>query len=352
MTPSRLDPDPYPGSESIGAMLTRVRLASGRSQLRLAELLCAASGVSTITRHEVSRWEREERIPGVHWLRWLATVLDLPLAELEGATAIARARRGDTDPEPGDTECGGTEPGDPADVPWDPHSDGTAGGLSARIAILRRMDDLVGGPDLAALTGRELSAAADLLRAPDLSEQARRRLLPQVAELAQLACWVAADAGAPAAAWRAYRLGVETATAAGSYPLLGHLMGSLAHLSTGADTDPSATVELARRAYRLARPGTSATGRALLLQRVAFAAARAGRRRAGEQALAGAERAFQRRDDSLDPPWLYWFHDAELTAMTGRCYAALGRPRLAEPLLRAALDDPRIRLRGWALYAG
>jgi tetratricopeptide (TPR) repeat protein len=168
--------------------------------------------------------------------------------------------------------------------------------------------------------------------------------------LAQIACWVAADAGAPAAAWRAYRLGVETATAAGEYPLLGHLIGSLAHLSTSADR--TSIAELARRGYRLARPGASATGRALLLHRVAFAAARAGQRRASELALADAERAYERREEGRDPSWLYWFHDAELTAMTGRCYAALGRPRLAEPLLRAALDDRRIRLRGWALYAG
>ncbi|GAA1792539.1 helix-turn-helix transcriptional regulator [Planosporangium flavigriseum] len=92
MTPSRrLDSDP----ESIGALLVRVRLASGRSQLRVAELLCAASGVPTLTRHEVSRWEREERIPSQRWLRWLAVVLDVPLDELERATAVARARRGD-----------------------------------------------------------------------------------------------------------------------------------------------------------------------------------------------------------------------------------------------------------------
>jgi hypothetical protein len=38
--------------------------------------------------------------------------------------------------------------------------------------------------------------------------------------------------------------------------------------------------------------------------------------------------------------------------MTGRCYAALGRPRVAEPLLRAALADRRIRWRARALYAG
>jgi hypothetical protein len=228
--------------------------------------------------------------------------------------------------------------------------DGTA--LGQRIATLRRMDDLVGGADLAALTGRELRAGLHLLRSGDITGPRRRQLLPAVAELAQLACWVAADAGAPGAARQAHRIGVETALAAGAYPLAGHLMGSLAHLSTEHDSTRPDSTELARQGYRLARPAASATTRALLLHRVAFAAARAGQRRACEQALAGAERAFERRDPSHDPAWVYWFDDAELTAMTGRCYAALGRPRVAEPLLRAALGDRRIRLRTWALYAG
>ena len=52
--------------ESLGPVLTRVRLARGWSQLRVAELLCAASGTPTVTRHELSRWEREERIPSGH----------------------------------------------------------------------------------------------------------------------------------------------------------------------------------------------------------------------------------------------------------------------------------------------
>jgi hypothetical protein len=142
---------------------------------------------------------------------------------------------------------------------------------------------------------------------------------------------------------------MRAALAAGAAPLAGHLMATLAHLSGGQDNTEG--VALARQGYRLARPRASATTRALLLHRVALAAAHAGQRRACEQALASAERAFERRDPANDPSWVYWFDDAELTAMTGRCYAVLGRPRLAEPLLRAALDDRRIRLRPWALYA-
>ena len=79
--------------ETIGALLARVRGEQGVTQLRLAERLCAASGQITLTRHEISRWEREERIPTGYWLSWLAAVLDVPLAELERAAGAARRAR-------------------------------------------------------------------------------------------------------------------------------------------------------------------------------------------------------------------------------------------------------------------
>jgi transcriptional regulator with XRE-family HTH domain len=113
MTPSRHDFGQGEGPESIGALIARMRLASGWSQLRIAELLCAAAGVPTVTRHEISRWEREERIPSSHWLRWLAVVLDTPLDELERAAAIARGLRGEAaalDPPPADPLAPGFAP--------------------------------------------------------------------------------------------------------------------------------------------------------------------------------------------------------------------------------------------------
>jgi transcriptional regulator with XRE-family HTH domain len=79
--------------ETIGALLARVRGDLGISQLRLAGRLCAASGQATVTRHEISRWEREERIPTSYWLSWLAAVLELPVTELERAAAAARRAR-------------------------------------------------------------------------------------------------------------------------------------------------------------------------------------------------------------------------------------------------------------------
>jgi transcriptional regulator with XRE-family HTH domain len=91
-------PGSMPGSmtiESIGALLARVRGEQGITQLRLAARLCAAASSATVTRHEISRWEREERIPSGYWLSWLAVVLDHPLEALERAAGVARRRRHD-----------------------------------------------------------------------------------------------------------------------------------------------------------------------------------------------------------------------------------------------------------------
>ncbi|MBM7080008.1 helix-turn-helix domain-containing protein [Micromonospora humida] len=83
MTPS----DPRP----LGPLITQLRLARGWSQRRLADELCAAAGTATLTRHEVSRWERSVRVPGDRWRRQLAVVLDAPIGP--PSTGSSRARR-------------------------------------------------------------------------------------------------------------------------------------------------------------------------------------------------------------------------------------------------------------------
>ena len=100
-------PAPDGRPESIGPLLAGLRSRRGHSQLRLAEQLCAASGVPTVSRHEVSRWEREERVPGPFWLGWLAAVLDVPPGEL---TAAARRVRPGTPRRPNGNHPGSSGP--------------------------------------------------------------------------------------------------------------------------------------------------------------------------------------------------------------------------------------------------
>jgi transcriptional regulator with XRE-family HTH domain len=74
-------------SSSFGLRLARLRRRRGLSQQQLANLLCAATGTSSVTRNEISRWERGQRQPAQAWLGWLALVLHVPSEQLAGGRA-------------------------------------------------------------------------------------------------------------------------------------------------------------------------------------------------------------------------------------------------------------------------
>lgn len=68
---------------AIGPFIADLREALGLSQGDLATLLCDLSERATLTREDVSRWERAKRTPGPFWLPYLATALEVPLPLLE-----------------------------------------------------------------------------------------------------------------------------------------------------------------------------------------------------------------------------------------------------------------------------
>ncbi|GAB2940808.1 hypothetical protein GCM10027280_31670 [Micromonospora polyrhachis] len=353
MTP----PDPYPWpdrSTLLGPLLTQLRLAHGWSQLDVAERLCQASGLATLSRHEISRWERQQRVPGDFWLGWLATVLEVPLDCLTAAaTATLRVRGRSAGPGPTPmpdrqrlitlahawlADPTGPLSADLGDLPFPPATSttgptGGAGITMADITNLRRLDDLVGGVDLLHQGLDQLARARSVLAGPEAATRRSGRSL--VATAGQLAGWLAADAGAEQTAWDAYRLALVTAAADGDRCLAAHVLGSASHLLASLGEAAGALI-LAQTAYAGSRRRATPGVRALLLHRIAFAAALDGRTRAAQTALTAAHRAADRRDPAHDPPWLYWLDDTELTAMTGRCLAALRRPLRAEPLLAQA----------------
>ncbi|NEC11420.1 helix-turn-helix transcriptional regulator [Streptomyces sp. SID8014] len=73
----------------FGVRLASLRREARLSQRALALRLCATAGITTLTRHEVSRWERGGRIPDA-WLPSLAQVLGVPLDSLEQDAARAQ----------------------------------------------------------------------------------------------------------------------------------------------------------------------------------------------------------------------------------------------------------------------
>ena len=325
----------------FGAYLARLRRDAGKSQRQLAETLCRISGTASVTRHEISRWERGERVPDV-WLPALARALSVPLDTLERAAAHARG------------EDIGTELRSPAEalayflpdsVDLGPLASSagrrigatTAAALADRAHGLRLADDVIAGGDLLAPALRELDGAVRLYRETTHSEETGRSLLSSIGEIAQITGWIASDAGEHDQAARAYRLGVSAARDAGDLALVGNLAGSLAYQLSNTDHEDDG-VSLARAALDEAGPDAPAKARALYLDRVAWAHAKTGDAQPAMRALAEAHEAMAGEDSRESPEWAYWVSPEELDVMDARVYTELRKPLRAVPLLQEVLS--------------
>ena len=207
-----------------------------------------------------------------------------------------------------------------------------------RVIQLRRADDFVSGRTSHTLVQQELKATTSLLEKATLTEDQTRRLLTVTGELAQLAAWVAADAGLYKQAARYTEGGVLAAHAADNEPLAANVISTLAYqvANTG---NPRQAAMLARTAYAGARYSATATTKALLLERVAWADAKSGDLVSCERALGQVEDNFNHAKPDDDPDWVYWLSREEIDVMAGRCYTELNQPARAEALLRNATSS-------------
>ncbi|MFI6821630.1 helix-turn-helix domain-containing protein [Micromonospora sp. NPDC050187] len=204
--------------------------------------------------------------------------------------------------------------------------------VERRVRQLRRLDDHVGGAETYAMVAVELDASAGLLREGTHSEVVGRRLLAVVADLCQLAGFVAEDAGQAGDARRYYLVGMRAAHAAGDAASAANCLSTLSYLEASIG-DRREAVTLARSAYAGGRQAAEATGRALLLERVAWAHARVGEADLAERALGVVEKVYPTRDPDAVPPWAYWLTPDEVEIMTGRVWTELRRPLWSVPIL-------------------
>ncbi|MFI0242996.1 helix-turn-helix domain-containing protein [Streptomyces sp. NPDC016845] len=326
----------------FGVYLAGLRRATGKSQRQVAALLCAVSGTQSVTRTEVSRWERGRRVPDV-WLPWLAQLLAVPLRELEQAAAYARGEEWARLPGPAASLVALLPEGNPLHPGADTRgrrvgaTEVTA--LAGRVHALRLADDVLSGGDLIDPAFWELGTALALYRESTFTEDTGRGLLVQIGELSQITGWIASDAGRLADAERAYRIGLDAARHAGDASLAGNLAGSLAYQwSNNGRTREG--VDLAEAALREAEHA-AAPVRALFADRVAWAHTRAGTpegTQAAMEALGQAHEALDTpSDDEPAPPWAYWVSREELEVMDARVFTELRRPLRAVPLLTDVL---------------
>ncbi|MGH3932352.1 MAG: helix-turn-helix domain-containing protein [Pseudonocardiaceae bacterium] len=210
--------------------------------------------------------------------------------------------------------------------------------LEGRVIELRHLDDVLGGGDLFPLVSKELSEVTRVVEAAGYTEGTGRRLLTVLGELAQLAGWVASDAGRYAEAQRAYLGGVSAAQQAGDRVLAGQLLSSLSYQMANVGKPQDAAL-LASSAVKGAEDASPVV-RALLMERLAWASARNKDPIATHRALESVDEAFENRSPGIaEPEWVYWLDRREIDVMAGRCLIELGNPIAAEPLLLYAINS-------------
>lgn len=167
-------------------------------------------------------------------------------------------------------------------------------------------------------------------------------MLAQIGELAQIAGWIASDAGQHEEAERIYRLGLSAATQAENRTLAGNLAGSLAYQLSNIGREVEG-MQLAHAALDGATSEAPPKARALYFDRVAWAHTKVGRPEDAQQAmraLGEASEALAEDSEGIESPaYLYWVDAGELRVMESRVYTELRRPLRAVPLLREVLEE-------------
>jgi hypothetical protein len=129
---------------------------------------------------------------------------------------------------------------------------------------------------------------------------------------------------------------VMAARAGRDYALAGNIISTFSY-QVANNANPNDAAVLAQTAYQGGRNDATPITRALLRERVAWAAARSGDLRNCERVLGLVEDSFAAGPRDNDPDWVYWLNREEIDVMAGRCYTELGRPAQAEQLLTSAI---------------
>jgi transcriptional regulator with XRE-family HTH domain len=220
--------------------------------------------------HMIKEWEKGKHAVGQDYQRRYAAALGIPQDRLFGAEEPAERSASDVLAEllpAGELSARVS--------PLGRIGQSEVADLAARAHALRLADDVLAGGDLLGPAYRELEGAIHLHRDSSHSEETSHSLLSVIGELAQIAGWVASDAGQVERAAETYELGIGAAREAGNGTLESNLTGSFAYqvANTG---DPGEAVRRSVAALDAVGTDGPLRARALAWDRLAWAQAKAG----------------------------------------------------------------------------
>jgi tetratricopeptide (TPR) repeat protein len=202
----------------------------------------------------------------------------------------------------------------------------------------RRLDNRFGGGHArCAVTNYLASDVLPLLHDGRDRDEVRRELFTAVAELNQLAGWIAYDVGDADSGCRHLRRALRLCHDVGDDALAGEMLAGMSHQAAFLRSAELA-VDLAGGAKDYAqRAGVPAlVAESAVME--AHGLALANDTRGCLAALSESEDAFAAAENRERPEWLGYFDGAYLAAKFGRCFRDLGRPVEAERFARRSLD--------------
>jgi hypothetical protein len=187
--------------------------------------------------------------------------------------------------------------------------------IEQSIPLLQRLDDASGGGTHLPYVGAQFRAVALLLRQQTYRESMERRIFRALAEIGQLAGWMAFDAGEHGLAQRYFLTALRGAREAGDRSMTAHVLGDLAFQAASSGRGADA-VTIGQVADATAAK-TPATVRASVATRLAYGYAVAGQLREFDRAYKSGLDMLAERSQSDEPAWMYFLTPSHLDAQAG-----------------------------------
>ncbi|RZU51534.1 hypothetical protein EV385_3364 [Krasilnikovia cinnamomea] len=196
--------------------------------------------------------------------------------------------------------------------------------VRATAEMFAEMDNRFGGGHARRSLIQYLSTDVKPMLAGRYESDTGKALFSATAEALLLAAWMSYDSGIHGLAQRYFIQALRLAQAADDILLAGSILDAMSHQATFLGRTKEAA-NLARAARTGTRGHATATLTAHFHAMEARALAIGGDSVGAQRALSEAVRVFERRKPGVDPDWISYFDDAELSAEFGHCFRDLGR---------------------------
>ncbi|MCT2589838.1 transcriptional regulator [Streptomyces sp. N2-109] len=197
------------------------------------------------------------------------------------------------------------------------------------LPMLQLLDDEHGGARHLPYVGAQFRAVGLLIHEGGHSSAAATRLIRALAEIGQLAGWMAFDSADHGLAQRYFATALRAAHQVNDFALCSHILGDLSFqaASRGHPADAIALGEAARRVSDAAPH----TVQASVLSRLAYAYASAGRDNDFAHTSGAARELIGSRDAGREEPrWMYFLTDNHLNCQAGYSLVRMGRAQQRE----------------------